>query len=66
MLGLSLLEKRKKNQFGIKKAKEELSMLIKTNGKIGYCSGDTVSVNLYSKTFGESELSQGFLLVLLL
>ncbi|MCE2612433.1 glycoside hydrolase family 88 protein [Flavobacteriaceae bacterium D16] len=48
-----------------KKAKEELSTLIKTNGKIGFCSGDTVSVNLYSKTFGESELSQGFLLLLL-
>lgn len=63
--GAKFIEKKEKNPVWYKKAMEELSILIKTNGKIGFCSGDTVSVNIYSKTFGESELSQGFLLLLL-
>lgn len=63
--GAKVIGKKGKKPVWHKKAKEELSILIKTNGKIGFCSGDTVSVNLYSKTFGESELSQGFLLLLL-
>ena len=63
--GAKFIELKDKKPVWYKKAKEELSTLIKTNGKIGFCSGDTVSVNLYSKTFGESELSQGFLLLLL-
>ena len=35
------------------------------NGIIGSTSGDTYDVNQYSQIFGDSELSQGFLLMLL-
>jgi unsaturated rhamnogalacturonyl hydrolase len=35
------------------------------NGRIASTSGDTYGVNRYSGTFGDSELSQGFLLLLL-
>nr|WP_245987199.1 hypothetical protein [Maribacter vaceletii] len=38
---------------------------IKQNGIIDLCSGDAYGVNKYSFNFGESELSQGVLLLLL-
>ena len=41
-----------------------LSHFVK-NGRIASTSGDTYGVNRYSGTFGDSELSQGFLLLLL-
>lgn len=63
--GAKFNDVKEKKTIWFKKAKEELPILIQTNGKIGFCSGDTVSANIYSKTFGESELSQGFLLLLL-
>ena len=37
---------------------------ILTNGFVGECSGDTVGLNRYSRTFGESELCNGLLLML--
>jgi rhamnogalacturonyl hydrolase YesR len=63
--GAKFNEIKEKKPVWYKKAMAELPVLIKTSGKIGFCSGDTVSANIYSKTFGESELSQGFLLLLL-
>ena len=35
-----------------------------TNGMVDDCSGDTYGLNSHSKTFGESELCNGFLLML--
>ena len=37
---------------------------ILTNGFVDDCSGDTYGLNSYSHTFGESELCNGFLLML--
>lgn len=49
-------------------SKEVLNLLknyISTDGYILKTSGDTYTLNDYSKTFGKSELSQGFLLLIL-
>ncbi len=39
-----------------------LKPLTKENGAIDYTSGDTEDINLYSREYGESELTQGLLL----
>lgn len=42
-----------------------LGKFIREDGTITSTSGDTYNINRYSKTFGDSELSQGMLLMLL-
>ncbi|MCG6188644.1 glycoside hydrolase family 88 protein [Maribellus maritimus] len=42
-----------------------LKHYIRKSGAIDFCSGDTYNINVYSKSFGISELSQGTLLRIL-
>ncbi|MDF2454804.1 MAG: hypothetical protein K0R51_797 [Cytophagaceae bacterium] len=51
--------------FSSEQALNLLSKYIDSNGALMQTSGDTYGLNAYSKTFGESELSQGMLVLLL-
>lgn len=54
-----------KSRLNKKKIIDRLRFYISDEGVVNQTSGDTYNINDYSKTFGESELSQGMLLLLL-